>query len=239
VLILVFALLCLLGVGRASAATHVVINEFESDPPGTDNGSSEWVELFNPTNQALDLSGWTLTPTNGVTPTVTIRSASIAPLGYYVVNRTKESGEPGYWLNNDWEIIVLKDNHGNVIDNTTFKRADQANDDRTWQRFPNGQDTGSYGDWSFHAATKGFSNGGEQVPTPSGPGAGFGFALIGIGAGVGAAAGGIAIAATGGMRSEVFAYGGYYYCRRHRIPVWLVGGGLWCPLENRYLRPPK
>jgi hypothetical protein len=61
-------------------ADHVVINEFDQDPPGTDNGSSEWVELFNPTNQAVDLSGWKLIPTNGPSvPSVTIRSGSNIP----------------------------------------------------------------------------------------------------------------------------------------------------------------
>ena len=36
--------------------------------------------------------------------------------------------------------------------------------------------------------------------------------------------------------SEVFVYGGYYYCRKHRVPLWYVNGGLWCPVERRSLR---
>jgi hypothetical protein len=36
--------------------------------------------------------------------------------------------------------------------------------------------------------------------------------------------------------SEVFAYGGYYYCRRDRSPLQNVEGRLWCPVEQRYLR---
>ena len=36
--------------------------------------------------------------------------------------------------------------------------------------------------------------------------------------------------------SEVFAYGGYYYCRKHRSPLQYVEGRLLCPIEQRYLR---
>lgn len=68
------------------------------------------------------------------------------------------------------------------------------------------------------------------------PGAGFAFAVIAIGAGIASAAGGLAVAATGQPRSEVFTYGGYYYCRKHRVPLWDIQGWLWCPVEQRYLR---
>jgi hypothetical protein len=36
--------------------------------------------------------------------------------------------------------------------------------------------------------------------------------------------------------SEVFVYGGYYYCKKHRSPLQYVEGRLWCPVEQRYLR---
>ena len=36
--------------------------------------------------------------------------------------------------------------------------------------------------------------------------------------------------------SEVFVYGGYYYCKKHRSPLQYVEGKLWCPVEERYLR---
>jgi len=72
-----------------------------------------------------------------------------------------------------------------------------------------------------------------------GAGPGFGFAVIAIGAGLSAVGAGVAFAASGRTpHSEMFAYGGHYYCRRHRIPVWLVGGEFWCPLENRFLKLP-
>ena len=36
--------------------------------------------------------------------------------------------------------------------------------------------------------------------------------------------------------SEVFVYGGYYYCKKHQSPLQYVEGKLWCPVEQRYLR---
>lgn len=68
------------------------------------------------------------------------------------------------------------------------------------------------------------------------PSTGFAFAIIGIGAGVAAAAGGLALAMSGQHGSEVAAYGGYYYCRKHRVPLLYVEGRLWCPVEQRELR---
>jgi uncharacterized membrane protein (UPF0127 family) len=65
---------------------------------------------------------------------------------------------------------------------------------------------------------------------------GFAFVVIAIAAGAASAAGGLAVAMTGRPYSEMFTYGGYYYCRRHRVLVWYVQGWLWCPVERRFLR---
>ncbi len=60
----------------------VVINEVETNPRGSDagigvggsgnesksiegsSGSQEYVELYNPTSQSIDISGWSLVPTS-------------------------------------------------------------------------------------------------------------------------------------------------------------------------------
>lgn len=78
-----------------------------------------------------------------------------------------------------------------------------------------------------------------EISQPSPSPAGFGFAVIGIGAGISAVGAVVAFAASGrsAPHSEVFAYGGSYYCRKHRVPVLYFQGWLWCPVERRYLRP--
>jgi hypothetical protein len=80
-----------------------------------------------------------------------------------------------------------------------------------------------------HAAT--------TTTTQSSLGIGWASALIGVGVGVACAGAGVAAALSGQPYSEVFAYRGYYYCRKHRVPLWNVQGWLWCPVERRYLRP--
>jgi hypothetical protein len=67
------------------------------------------------------------------------------------------------------------------------------------------------------------------------PGVGFAFAFVAVGAGVASAGAGLAVAATGKPQSEVFTYEGYYYCRKHRVPLYSGNGWSWCPVERRYL----
>jgi uncharacterized Zn finger protein (UPF0148 family) len=70
----------------------------------------------------------------------------------------------------------------------------------------------------------------------AGANVGLAFAFMGIGVGVAAAGAGVAIAMSGRQGSEVMDYGGYYYCRKHRVPLWYVEGKLWCPLHQRHVR---
>jgi hypothetical protein len=76
----------------------------------------------------------------------------------------------------------------------------------------------------------------SAMAAKSNSGMGWAFALVGIGSGVACAGAAVAVASSGGSYSEVFAYGGYYYCKKHRVQVWYVQGWPWCPVEQRYLR---
>ena|GEM_PF-3209584 len=83
----------------------------------------------------------------------------------------------------------------------------------------------------------GFTNQVQIVKCPEGsPFVGIAFVVVGIGGGAVAAAVGLAVAMSGQRGSEVTVYGGYYYCRKHRVPLWYVNGGPWCPIERRPLR---
>jgi hypothetical protein len=63
---------------------------------------------------------------------------------------------------------------------------------------------------------------------------GVGFAIIGILAGVAAAVGGLVVVAAR-PRSQLYGFAGYYYCRKHRVPVWFINNQPWCPIERKYL----
>jgi hypothetical protein len=130
----------------------IVINEVELNPAGADAGN-EWVELYNPTASEVDLSDWTLTTTHGITVTVIIPEGTrISPNGYYVVSYETQ------WLDNEDESVILKNEVDVEVDRTP-KLNDTFNDDRTWQRIPNGQDTDSIEDWKFQFSTRGMING--------------------------------------------------------------------------------
>ncbi len=54
-------------------ADHVVINEVDINPPGNDSRSaSEWVELYNPTANEIDIGGWEIASTTVLRKTMTI-----------------------------------------------------------------------------------------------------------------------------------------------------------------------
>ena len=146
-----------------SASGHVVINEFEQNPPGNDNSLSveEWVELYNPASENVNIGGWTLSTTSGETDTVSIPEGTVIDAnGYYVFSRGSQ------WLDNDAEAIILRDTDGYEVDRTSAK-SDEDNDNFSWARYPDGQDTDLDTDWRFQTSTKGASNGGAEPEHPN------------------------------------------------------------------------
>ncbi|OYT61119.1 hypothetical protein B6U81_03780 [Thermoplasmatales archaeon ex4484_30] len=155
--------------GENNSSTHIVINEVELNPPGDDRLSTvmEWVEIYNPTSNAVNLTGWTLSTTHGETVTVTLYG-TINEKGYHVYERSR-------WLDNEDESLILRNAYGNEIDRTPIL-SDLDNDNFSWQRYLNGIDTNLSSDWKFRFSTKGYSNGGmHYLPianfswTPSNP----------------------------------------------------------------------
>jgi hypothetical protein len=126
---------------------HLLINEFELNPAGSDSGN-EWVELFNPGENSIDLTGWTLKNNDN---DVYSLSGTISPKGYEVITFS------GLWLDNSDEKVILLNPSSQEIDSTPIK-VDSSNDDNTWQRIPNGVDTDSNSDWVFQLSIKGDAN---------------------------------------------------------------------------------
>jgi hypothetical protein len=112
---------------------HIVLNEIEFNPPGSDSGN-EWVELYNPTDEVIDISGWCLETVHGRQMSTILGNCIIAPKSYYVHCFT------GQFLDNGGESqlpagesIILSDSTGRKMDTTPFL-TDFYNDYRTWQR---------------------------------------------------------------------------------------------------------
>ncbi len=132
---------------------HLVINEIEINPAGMDT-DHEWVELFNPTDAAIDLNGWQISysyPEDGYI-LLSETTLMIAPGGRYVFVY------PGLKLRNgDANAFYLMNPEGVVVEQTAPFR-DEANDNATWQRFPDGGDPLFLDLWIFQEDSRNKSN---------------------------------------------------------------------------------
>ena len=64
---------------------HVIINEVDTNPSGDDSQFiSEWVELYNPTDNDVDLSGWQIASTTVLKKTLTISDGTIISSGGFL-----------------------------------------------------------------------------------------------------------------------------------------------------------
>jgi len=133
---------------------HLLINEIEINPPGFDT-DHEWVELLNPTDEAIDLMGWKISYSYRGEATLILSETSlvIQPGKRYVFVY------PGLRLRNaEAHVFKLMDPDGNVVEETS-PFMDEANDDSTWQRFPDGGDPLLPDLWFFQENSRNRTNG--------------------------------------------------------------------------------
>ena len=107
----------LLGIALAtsttlSASSDVEIYAFDQNPAGKDEGN-EWVTLYNPSNESVDIGNWILETTHGSTMRETIPEGTVLNSGAYYVYTP-----PYQWLDNEDESIILKDSEGKEVDRT-------------------------------------------------------------------------------------------------------------------------
>jgi cysteine-rich repeat protein len=124
---------------------HVVINEFLPNPFGVDD-NNEWIELYNPTQNIINLAGWTIED-NTANP-YNLSGKTIPAMGYLVLTHGTDQN---FYLNNDGDRIILKSS-GTEIDAVSYGNYDEDDDyisnnapapteGSSIGRFPNGQDT--------------------------------------------------------------------------------------------------
>ena len=139
---------------QSSIADHVVINEVDINPPGDDSSSpTEWVELYNPTDSDVDISGWKVASTTVLKQELTIPAGTIIESGQFITYSYKT-----VWFTDTNEIVQLKDDNGFVVDSTPLM-TDIKNDFTSWQRIYDGYDLDSSSDWKFVVSNAGSSNG--------------------------------------------------------------------------------
>lgn len=111
---------------RASIESGVIINEFESNPSGSDSGN-EWAEVLNMSGSTVDLGGWSLLEGKGKREYTFPDSMRLSPGERTIVHFE------GNFLVNSGDSLTLLDEDGVPVDKTGTHR-DSDNDDRTAQR---------------------------------------------------------------------------------------------------------
>ncbi len=119
------SILLLAAVGPAFAQQRDVVLHEIAWMGTTASANDEWIELFNNTSAAIDLTGWTLVAADG-TPSIAIPSGTplIPAGGHYLLERTDDGSVPGVAadhiytgaLGNAGEILELRDGLGVLQD---------------------------------------------------------------------------------------------------------------------------
>lgn len=134
--------------GRIQA---IKINEVELNPQGP-IANNQWIEIYNMSEDIINISGWKVKST-ALGKTYTIPPGFvIRPNDYLVIPFNS------IMLGQNNESIVLLTVDSVEVDRTPLL-SDTLDDDRTWQRFPNGADTNTEVDWIFTNSTHGRTNG--------------------------------------------------------------------------------
>jgi len=105
-------------------AVNITIIEVESNPAGYDEGN-EWVRLFNPFSNSVDLTGWKISSTHGKTNTHII-SENIGSCDSLKIVFSNQ------FIDNSGESLILYDKSQNIVDSTPIIN-DTSNDRTTWQ----------------------------------------------------------------------------------------------------------
>ena len=155
---------------QSTVDNQIIINEVEFNPTGSDagygvggsgnesksvegaSGGNEYVELYNPSSQDLDISGWSLAPT------ATWKTYEIPDNTIIGANSFLAFTHVNFWFKDFGDSVSLYDVAGNLIDETPILK-DQDDDAKSWQRIFDGFDTDSLSDWELKRITPKSSNG--------------------------------------------------------------------------------
>ncbi len=128
-----------------TAGDTTLVNEVELNPRGNDM-EEEWIELYNPTPVDINISGFEINPLFQ-SPTIELPPGSVIEAGEtYVIELDRSL------LSNTGESLVLANVTGDIKDRTP-SLVDRSDDDRTWQRIPDGNN-----EWKFVENTQGSPN---------------------------------------------------------------------------------
>ena len=136
---------------------QIVINEVLPNPEGEDK-IGEWLELYNPTGQDLDVNGYVLKDAAGNELTIdaihTDGETILSDGGWLVIHR---SGHTTFSLNNDGDEAIQLLSQETVVDTFSYSSSSEG---KTWGRIPDGGDISA----QELSPTEGSAN---VLPTPT------------------------------------------------------------------------
>jgi hypothetical protein len=134
------------------AEVTVKLNEIYSR--GT-TGNEDWIEIFNPSTSAIDLSGYKIYDNGGQSgskPKKEFPAGTTIPAGGFFVIVVDDTTESGFGLSSGGEQVWLEKADGTMIDEVTFPALGV---DSSYARKPDGSNN-----WEITSPpTKGLSNG--------------------------------------------------------------------------------
>jgi endonuclease YncB( thermonuclease family) len=129
----------------ATTSDTIRINEIELNPTGNDEGK-EWIELYNPAEVDINIGNFEIR-TSSESATIKLPSDAVIGAGKTYVLEVNQ-----HMLSNTVESLILTDATGNIKDRTP-SLVDRSDDERTWQRIPDGNN-----EWQFVEDTRGNLN---------------------------------------------------------------------------------
>ncbi len=131
-----------------------LVNEVELNPRG-DDMEEEWIELYNPSAADINISNFEIKPLFQ-SPTIELPPDAVIEAGEtYVIELDRSL------LSNTAESLVLANATDDIQDRTP-SLVDRSDDDRTWQRVPDGNN-----EWQFLENTQGDLNAPDTSSTSS------------------------------------------------------------------------
>jgi endonuclease YncB( thermonuclease family) len=135
-----------------TAGESTLVNEVELNPRGNDL-EKEWIELYNPTTVDVNISDFEISPLFQ-SPTIELPPDAVIEAGEtYVIELDRPM------LSNTGESLVLANTTGDIQDRTP-SLVDRSDDDRTWQRIPDGNN-----EWQFVENTQSSLNDPDTLST--------------------------------------------------------------------------
>src|SRR5919112_5184782 len=129
-----------------------LVNEVELNPRG-DDMEEEWIELYNPSAVDINISDFEISPLFQ-SPTIELPPDAVIEAGEtYVIELDRPM------LSNTGESLVLANTTGDIQDRTP-SLVDRSDDDRTWQRIPDGNN-----EWQFVENTQSSLNDPDTLST--------------------------------------------------------------------------